>query len=257
MSISSEACIKLRKALEKEGTVYCSGLFLSARWMVISQLAADGLHLIMLPDKESAEYCASDLYNLVEGDRIFFLPSSGKNIEKSNFKSSLNVQRTSAVNRILEARGEQLFIVSYPDALKELIPSRKEISENTLHLKEGEEFKYDDINAIMNSLGFEKVDFVSSPGQFALRGALLDIFSYSSSDPYRISFWGDEIEEIHSFDCNTQLSKERCGEVDIVSSLVADGDGVSLSSIASVLPSDSVVWLDSSELYSEQEFFGE
>ena len=145
--------------------------------MVISQLAADGLHLIMLPDKESAEYCASDLYNLVEGDRIFFLPSSGKNIEKSNFKSSLNVQRTSAVNRILEARGEQLFIVSYPDALKELIPSRKEISENTLHLKEGEEFKYDDINAIMNSLGFEKVDFVSSPGQFALRGALLDIFS--------------------------------------------------------------------------------
>ena len=257
MSISSEACIKLRKALEKEDTVYCSGLFLSARWMVISQIAADGLHLILLPDKESAEYCASDLYNLVEGDRIFFLPSSGKNIEKSNYKSSLNVQRTSAVNRILEARGEQLFIVSYPDALKELIPSRNEISESTLRLKEGEEFKYDDINARMNSLGFDKVDFVSAPGQFALRGSILDIFSYSSSDPYRISFWGDEVEEIHSFDCNTQLSKERCGEVEIVSSLVADCDGSSLSSIASVLPTDSIVWLDSSELYSEQEFFGE
>lgn len=83
---------------------FCSGLFLSARWFAVSQLDHDGIQMIVLPDKDSAEYCAADLYNLIEGDKVFFLPDSGKNLERSNYKSTLGVQRTSAIGRIIDYR---------------------------------------------------------------------------------------------------------------------------------------------------------
>ena len=102
MLISSASCARLRDEIENSsGSLYCRGLFLSAKWFVLSRTAEKGMHLVVLPDKETAEYCSSDLYNLVEGDRIFFLPESGKNVERSNYKSSLAVQRTAAIGRIM------------------------------------------------------------------------------------------------------------------------------------------------------------
>ena len=102
MLISSESTNTLAEKISVSDEVFCNGLFLSARWFVISQFDYDGIQLVILPEKESAEYCAADLYNLIEGDRIFFLPDSGKTLERSNYKSSLGVQRTSAVGKILE-----------------------------------------------------------------------------------------------------------------------------------------------------------
>ena len=96
MLISSGSVNTLAEKISSSNEVFCSGLFLSARWFVVSQLDHDGIQLVVLPDKESAEYCAADLYNLIEGDNVFFLPDSGKSLEKSNYKSSLGVQRTSA-----------------------------------------------------------------------------------------------------------------------------------------------------------------
>ena len=88
MLISRISSEKLREAIARRREVYCSGLFLSARWFVLSGVASSGMQLVILPDQESAEYCSSDLYNLVEGDCVFFLPASGKNIERSNYKSA-------------------------------------------------------------------------------------------------------------------------------------------------------------------------
>ena len=102
MLISSKSVTALAEKITDSSEVFCSGLFLSARWFVVSQLDHDGIQLIVLPDKDSAEYCAADLYNLISGDTVFFLPDSGKNIERSNYKSTLGVQRTSAIGRILE-----------------------------------------------------------------------------------------------------------------------------------------------------------
>ena len=102
--------------------------------------------------------------------------------------------------------------------------------------------------------GFERVDFVSAPGQYAIRGSLVDIFSYSNNYPYRISFWGDEVEKINSFDCNTQLSTGEEDNIEIVSDVMSSGseDG---QCILEMLPEGSVLWLDSSDMYSGQEFF--
>ncbi|MBQ4188388.1 MAG: hypothetical protein II660_00195, partial [Bacteroidales bacterium] len=109
-------------------------------------MAEKGVHLIVLPTQESAEYCTYDLYNLIEGDRVFFLPSSGKGIERSNYKSSLAVQRTAAIGKITTYSGNSpLFVVSYPDALQEKLPGSDTIKDSIITLKKGEEVDYDDL----------------------------------------------------------------------------------------------------------------
>ena len=257
MLISSDSVKKLAEYMENRDEVFCSGLFLSARWMVVSQLDILGIQLIVLPDRDSAEYCAADLYHLIEGDRVYFLPDSGKNLERSNYKSSLGVQRTSAIGKILEYReGEQMIVVTYPSALEEIIPEKGKISGSLLKLVVGEERSYEEIKEILFSSGFERVDFVSEPGQFAVRGALIDIFSYSFNNPFRISFFGDEIESINIFDANTQLSKEKVDYVDIYPDLSSSEDGEG-SMVTDILPEDTLVWLDSSDMYKDKSFFPE
>ena len=257
MLISSESVNTLAEKISSSNEVFCSGLFLSARWFVVSQLDHDGIQLVVLPDKESAEYCAADLYNLIEGDNVFFLPDSGKSLEKSNYKSSLGVQRTSAVGRILDHKEGQLVIVSYPSALEEGIPQEDKIRQSVLRLKVGDEIAHEEIVQSLFDCGFQRVDFVGEPGQFAIRGAIVDIFSYSYNDPFRISFFGDEIDSINVFDCNTQLSKEKVEIAEIYPDIAASEEGESQMQITDMLPDDTLVWLDSSDMYKNKDFFPE
>ena len=257
MLISSESVNTLAEKISSSNEVFCSGLFLSARWFVVSQLDHDGIQLVVLPDKESAEYCAADLYNLIEGDNVFFLPDSGKSLEKSNYKSSLGVQRTSAVGRILDHKEGQLVIVSYPSALEEGIPQEDKIRQSVMRLKVGDEIAHEEIVQSLFDCGFQRVDFVGEPGQFAIRGAIVDIFSYSYNDPFRISFFGDDIDSINVFDCNTQLSKEKVEIAEIYPDIAASEEGESQMQITDMLPKDTLVWLDSSDMYKNKDFFPE
>ena len=256
MLISKNASWKLQKQISESGEVFCSGLFLSARWAIVSQAATEGVHFIVLPTREAAEYCSADLYNMVEGDCVFFLPESGKSVERSNYKSSLGVQRTAAIGQLLAYKwADKLFIVTYPDALEEKIPARKKLTGALFTIREGEEIPYDSIRTRLLEEGFEKVDFVSAPGQFSLRGAVIDIFSFSSDKPFRISFFGNEVEKIHTFDCNTQLSIERMEKADIYPDIAAR-EADEGESVVTLLPKGSVVWLDSPDMYKERDFFG-
>ena len=255
MLISSKSINTLAERMQSGEETFCSGLFLSARWFAVSQLDHDGIQMIVLPDKDSAEYCAADLYNLIEGDRVFFLPDSGKNLERSNYKSTLGVQRTSAIGRIIDHKEGKLIIVTYPAALEEGIPDTGMIRDSLLKLTVGDEISHEEIVEAMFSSGFERVDFVAEPGQFAIRGAIVDIFSYSYSDPFRISFFGDEIDSINIFDCNTQLSKEKVMQAEIYPDLTSSSDEESMTGIPSVLPEDTLLWLDSSDMYKGKDFF--
>ena len=255
MLISTKSCTELQKRLDKgRGDIFCRGLFLSARWIVLSGVVRKGVHFIILPNIEAAEYCTSDLYNFVDGDRVFFLPESGRNVERSNYKSSLAVQRTAAISSIISGEDDLKLIVSYPEAIAEKVPSVKDISDSIMSIRKGDEISHEKIVAALSAGGFERVDFVSAPGQYAIRGSLVDIFSYSNNYPYRISFWGDEVEKINSFDCNTQLSTGEEDNIEIVSDVMSSGseDG---QCILEMLPEGSVLWLDSSDMYSGQEFF--
>ena len=255
---------ELRRFLNRTGkdeNIYCTGLFLSARWLALAR-ASQGengkLHFIVLPSKEAAEYCAADLYSLIEGDRVFFLPDSGKKVERSNYKSSLSVQRTAAIGKMLswQKGDEPLYLVTYPEAIEETVPRPAEISDSIIHLGIGDEISFESLRNLLAEKGFIKVDFVSQPGQYAIRGSLIDIFSFSDNLPYRISFFGDEVEKIQVFDCNTQLSKGQVDGVDIYPDLsVESGQEVSLTQL---LPSDgTVVWLDSSDMYKDRPLFDE
>ena len=258
MLISSKSVTALAESMGSKSETFCSGLFLSARWFVVSGLDHDGIQVIVMPDRESAEYCAVDLYNLIEGDCVFFLPDSGKRLEKSNYKASLSVQRTSAVGKILDhsQNGGKLIIVTYPSALEEGVPAPSAIKESLLKLNVGDDISHESIIESLFSSGFERVDFVSEPGQFAIRGAIVDIFSYSYNDPLRISFFGDEIESINIFDCNTQLSKEKIASAEIYPDLTpSDEKGEAYVQIADILPADTLLWLDSSDMYKERAFF--
>jgi len=221
MLISATSTQLLRRRMNSGRETFCSGLFLSARWFVVSQAAEKGIHLIVLPTRETAEYCSSDLYNLVEGDRVFFLPDSGGAVERSNYKSSLGVQRTAAVGKIMDPGEDTLFIVTYPEALEELVPEEKKLAGALFTIRTGEEISYEKVKEILGNQGFERVDFVSAPGQYAIRGAVIDIFSYSLEYP------------------------------DIVAGNPEEG-GVS---ILTLLKKDTTVWLDSSDMYRDRDFF--
>ena len=254
MLTSEHSTATLQEALASgQKDIYCQGLFLSARWFVLSAARGAGISLAVLPDKESAEYCAADLYNLTEGDKVFYLPDSGKNAVRSNYKSSLGVQRTSAIGKIRTFEPGTV-IVSYPEALEERLPSSSDALSPLLSLKAGDEISHDEISSILSEAGFENVDFVSEPGQYTLRGGVVDIFSYSFNYPFRLSLFGNEIEKIYTFDTNTQLSKESVDKVDIYGDMASDSDTEGLF-ISDILPEDCIVWLDSSDSYREREFF--
>ena len=255
MLISTESVKGLISKSGKSREVFCEGLFLSARWFVVSQYDYEGVQLIVMPDKDSAEYCAADLYNLIEGDRVFFLPHSGKNLERSNYKSTLGVQRTSSIGKILSYESDTLIVVTYPAALEELIPSAENIRKSIMKISVGDEISHDNIVEALFDAGFERVDFVAEPGQFAIRGAIVDIFSYSYNDPFRISFFGDEVDSINIFDCNTQLSKEKSEAAEIYPDITADEGECQMSSVIDILPDDALIWLDSSDMYRENDFF--
>jgi len=259
MLISTQASSLLQEKVSGSRETFCGGLFLSARWAVLSQVAKEGVHFIILPSREAAEYCSADLYNLVEGDCVFFLPESGKSVERSNYKSSLGVQRTAAIGKLMQSgEEERLFIVSYPEAVEEKIPSAKKLSDALFTIKVNDEIPHEKLRNRLQEEGFEKVDFVSAPGQFAMRGAVIDIFSYSLERPYRISFFGNEVDKINTFDCNTQLSVEQMDSADIYPDIAAreaaDDEGESLFTL---LPKEATLWLDSSDMYKDKEFFKE
>lgn len=262
MLISGKAVEELNKKLvenavaEGQPEVFCAGLFFSAQWFVVSNIGNKCLNFIVLPDKDSAEYCAADLYNMVEGDRVFFLPDSGKSLERSNYKASLSVQRTAAIGKIIDYNGEEpLFIVTYPSALEETVPAEKDIRKSVLTLRKGEETDMSELGKLLYDNGFVREDFVYSPGQYAMRGGIIDIFSYSYNNPFRISFFGDEIEKINIFDTNTQLSVAEEEVAEIYPDISSDNPGAGENLITSMLPENTLVWLNSYELYKDRVFY--
>ena len=255
MLISKEKTSALRAALRTSKETYCSTLFTSARWFVLDGAAPEVLNFIILPNKESAEYCAADLYGIAGEESVYFLPRSGKGIERSNYKSTLSVQRTTALNAISEYKNGKLYVVSYPEGISEEVPGREVMESSRLVIKVGDSISHDSLTGRLCTSGFERVDFVSAPGQIAVRGSIIDVFSYSDNNPYRISFWGDEVEGITVFNANTQLSIEKKEGVEIISDIISEGTAGSTDNIMNMLPEGSCIWLDSSDMYSSEEFF--
>lgn len=213
----------------------CAPLFASAFIKTATET-----HLFMLNDLEEAGYFYHDMVQANGETDILFFPSSYRRAIKYGQKDAANeILRTEVLNRI--ETGKPVSIVTYPEALAEKVVSKKELNKKTIQLKIGQQVETDKLTADLSALGFEHVDYVYEPGQFATRGSIVDVYSYSSEYPFRIDFFGEEIDSIRTFEVDTQLSKEKQESISIVPE-------ISQSTTESIgfldfLPPTSVLWV--------------
>lgn len=178
--------------------------------------------VIFLNDKEEAAYFYDDLNNLGFAENTLFFPSSYKrSIQFGDIEQENIVQRTEVLNKV-SLNNKKYIIISYPEAIVETVISQSGLETNTLQVKTGDKISTDFINEFLYEYGFERVDFVYEPGQFSIRGSIVDIFSFSHEDPYRLDFFGDEIETIRSFNIENQISKSSFGNITIVPNIQND-----------------------------------
>jgi len=166
-----------------------------------------GFHLLIAQDKEEAAYLNSDLQHLLQTEEHMVFPSSFKKAYNYEEIDNANVLiRAEILNLILEDRTKSRIIITYPEALYERVINKRSLRENTFIAKVGERVDMEFVAELLNSYDFERTDFVYEPGQFAIRGGILDVFSFSNENPYRLELFGKEIESIRTFDPESQLS---------------------------------------------------
>ncbi len=177
---------------------------------------AEAPFLLIYDDKEEAAYYLNDLEQLIGEKDVLFYPGSYRRPYQIEETDNANVLlRAEVLNRI-NSRKKPALIVTYPDALFEKVVTRKELDRNTLKIKLEDSISLDFLNEVLFEYQFKRVDFVSEPGQFSVRGGIVDVFSFSHDEPYRIEFFGDEVESIRTFDVETQLSTHKVNKISII-----------------------------------------
>lgn len=209
-----EKCI----ADEKCRTIHLQGLCGSSAAIALSALKELGKDVIVVAnDAEEAGYIYNDICQMCgEGKDVLFFPSGYKRaIKYGQTDSASAILRTEVLGR-LSRESSGAFIVTSPEALAEKVVSDSKLKKDTLHCKVGDLFDMTEFADSLFNLGFERCDYVYEPGQYSVRGSIIDVFSYAGSYPFRIDFFDDEIDSIRSFDIETQLSKDRVDEIDII-----------------------------------------
>lgn len=172
----------------------------------------------ILDDADDAGYFYHDLMQVVGQDHVFFFPSSYRRAIKYGQKDAANeILRTEVLARL--SQNKPIFIVSYPEALAELVVTKKKLDERILQLAVGQEVSLTEISHTLRDFNFEEADYVYEPGQFAVRGSILDVYSYSCEFPFRVDFFGDEIDTIRTFDVENQLSRDKRERIEVVPEL--------------------------------------
>ena len=210
---------KLRDSLAQiEVKTHVSGLVGSALSLVIGDLfkTSELPFLVIFNDKEEAAYHLNDLENLLGDQQVLFYPGSYRRPYQIEETDNANVLLRSEVLNRINSRKKPALIITYPDALFEKVVTRKELERNTLKMSVGDELSIDFVNEVLFEYQFKRTDFVTEPGEFSVRGGILDVFSFSHDEPYRIEFFGNEIESIRTFDVETQLSIEPHKKVSII-----------------------------------------
>lgn len=204
-------------------TIFLEGLMCSSAPMLFASLTSkikSSTAVFILQDADEAGYFYHDLTQLLGKEKVLFFPSSYRRAIKYAQRDSANeILRTEVLAKLSNA--QHLLIVTYPEAIAELVVSKKQLDDRSVVLSVGDVIDADQTSQQLRTLGFQEVDYVYEPGQFALRGSILDIYSYSSELPFRIDLFGDDIDSIRTFEVETQLSKDKCQQVTIVPELVA------------------------------------
>ncbi len=211
--------MQINKALQQDkNQIQISNLAGSSLSFVISETfkKVNKPYLLIFNDKEEAAYYLNDLEQLLGDKNVLFYPGSYRRPYQIEETDNANVLLRSEVLNRINSRKKPAVIVTYPTALFEKVVTKKELEKNTLKVTLGENLSLDFVNEVLFEYKFKRVDFVIEPGDFSVRGGIIDVFSFSNDEPYRIEFFGDEIDSIRTFDVETQLSKEKLKKVSIM-----------------------------------------
>lgn len=227
-SVRQSALLKLLK--NDKVNIHLQGLQGSSLSLALSPLLTTGKQFIFIAnDLEDAGYLYHDLVQINGDENILFFPSSYKRAIKYGQRDATNeILRTETLSRLSQP-ASPVMVITYPEALAEKVVSNQTLTNKTLSLFSGEKVDSTFVADVLFEYGFERVDYVYEPGQYAVRGSILDVFSFSNDYPYRIDFFGDEIDSIRTFEIETQLSKERLNEIRIVPDISQNSvSGISL-----------------------------
>ncbi len=244
------------KAAETQ-KIYLKNLLGSSAEFIVSSIftleLTQGLnHIIVLNDSEEAAYFHNSIENLTSALDLFYFPSSFKN--RKNFRllnSSHIMLRTEMLTKLAQG-GNKKIIVTYPEALFEKVVLPTTLSSNTINIKANDTINLDSLMELFVMYGFVRTDFVYEPGQFALRGGILDIYSFGNEKPYRVELFGNEVDSIRIFDPESQLSERKLLQVSIIPNVETQFDGGEKVTLFEFLPENTIVWLKDWDVIKEK-----
>ncbi len=241
----------LQNTIAKPKTkLHLKGLIGSSLSFVLAEtfMNADSPFLLIFNDKEEAAFYLNDLELLLNEKDVLFYPGSYRRPYQIEETDNANVLlRAEVLNRI-NSRKKPAVIVTYPDALFEKVVTRKELDKNTLKISVGDHLSLDFVNEVLFEYQFKRVDFVSEPGEFSVRGGIVDVFSFSNDEPYRIEFFGDDIDSIRTFDVETQLSISKLKKIDIIPNVANKFLEEKRQSFLEYIASKTIVFTKNSDL---------
>ena len=205
-------------------------------------------YLLIFDNKEEAAYYLNDLEQLLGDKNVLFYPSSYRRPYQIEETDNANILLRSEVLNRINSRKKPAIIITYPTALFEKVVTKKELEKNTLKVTLGENLSLDFVNEILFEYKFKRVDFVTEPGDFSMRGGIIDVFSFSNDEPYRIEFFGDEIDSIRTFDVASQLSKEKLKKIAIIPNIENKKLEESRESFLKYISDKTVVFSKNTEL---------
>ncbi|MBQ2268926.1 MAG: transcription-repair coupling factor, partial [Bacteroidaceae bacterium] len=230
----------LTHAIEDESirSIFCEGLRASSAPLcfaaIMQKKRKPHPFLIILNDEEEAGYFYHDMVQLCSEENVLYFPSSYRRAVKYAQRDSANeILRTAVLSRLSTWQSEgdsphekNLFVVTHPSALAERVASQQQLNQQMLRIAKGDTFDLTELTLRLRELGFSRRDYVYEAGEFAVRGSILDIYSFSSELPFRIDFFGDDVDTLRTYEVETQLSRDRLKEVSIVPDVDAGGSGL-------------------------------
>ena len=242
----------LENAIAQTGTkTHAKGLVGSAFSFLVSTVfkEAQKPFLLIFNDKEEAAHYLNDLEQLLDEKNVLFYPGSYRRPYDIEETDNANVLlRAEVLNRI-NSQKKPAVIVTYPDALFEQVVTRKELERNTLKIGVNDKVSIDFVNEVLFEYKFKRVDFVTEPGEFSVRGGIVDVFSFSHDEPYRIEFFGDEVDSIRTFDVETQLSVEQIKKINIIPNMANKLMEEKRQSFLKYIAQKTVVGLKNADLF--------
>lgn len=238
--------IELANELHKKGAkIHAKGLIGSSDAVVAATAyqMQQRQYIFILPTHEDASYFLSDLESIFDKQILFFPSSYRKAFDFTQLDGSHVLQRAETLSALNHASELPKIVVTYPEAIAERVINRNDLEKNTLEITQNTKLSIDFINEFLYEYDFERVDFVYEPGQFAIRGGIVDIFSYSNDLPYRIEFFGDDIETIRTFDIESQLSVNNIHSVTIVPNVQAKFLTTEHISLLEYIDNNAIVWI--------------